>query len=162
MLEQEIPAIIYADIKQDQIDKTEVEKNETVNITYEIETNSEQPIERIRVNYKATKLSNGKYKITVQTENVAQLLKLETTKIIFKNGTEIDSKNTLQVNILKDIPTISDVIQEDSVGNHEVKLHFTINDIDNSYVSGKVQLVNNSKTLEKEIVKDENGIRSYK
>lgn len=162
LLEQEIPAIIYADIKQDQIDKTEVEKNETVNITYEIETNSEQPIERIRVNYKATKLSNGKYKITVQTENVAQLLKLETTKIIFKNGTEIDSKNTLQVNILKDIPTISDVIQEDSVGNHEVKLHFTINDIDNSYVSGKVQLVNNSKTLEKEIVKDENGIRSYK
>lgn len=162
LLEQEIPAIIYADIKQDQIDKTEVEKNETVNITYEIETNSEQPIERIRVNYKATKLSNGKYKITVQTENVAQLLKLETTKIIFKNGTETDSKNTLQVNILKDIPTISDVIQEDSVGNHEVKLHFTINDIDNSYVSGKVQLVNNSKTLEKEIVKDENGIRSYK
>ena len=165
LLEQEIPAIIYADIKQDQIDKTEVEKNETVNITYEIETNSEQPIEKIRVNsvnYKATKLSNGKYKITVQTENVAQLLKLETTKIIFKNGTETDSKNTLQVNILKDIPTISDVIQEDSVGNHEVKLHFTINDTDNSYVSGKVQLVNNSKTLEKEIVKDENGIRSYK
>lgn len=148
LLEQEIPAIIYADIKQDQIDKTEVEKNETVNITYEIETNSEQPIEKIRVNsvnYKATKLSNGKYKITVQTENVAQLLKLEATKIIFKDGTEIDSKNTLQVNILKDIPTISDVIQEDSVGNHEVKLHFTINDTDNSYVSGKVQLVNNTK-----------------
>lgn len=160
LLEQEIPAIIYADIKQAQIDKTEVEKNETVNITYEIETNSEQTIEKIRVNsvnYKATKLSNVKYKITVQTKNVAQLLKLETTKIIFKDGTETDSKNTLQVNILKDIPTISDVIQEDSVGSHEVKLHFTINDIDNSYVSGKVQLVNNSKTLEKDIVKDENG-----
>ena len=161
LLEQEIPAIIYADIKQAQIDKTEVEKNEAVNITYEIETNSEQPIEKIRVNsinYKATKLPNGKYKITVQTGNIAQLLNIETTKIIFKDGTEIDSKNTLQVNVLKDIPTISDVKQEDSLGRKEVTLSFSINDIDNSYISGKVQLLNKDQIVEeKEIIKDENG-----
>lgn len=161
LLEQEIPAIIYADIKQAQIDKTEVEKNETVNITYEIETNSEQPIEKIRVNsinYKATKVPNGKYKITVQTGNIAQLLNIETTKIIFKDGTEIDSKNTLQVNVLKDIPTISDVKQEDSLGRKEVTLSFSINDIDNSYISGKVQLLNKDQIVEeKEIIKDENG-----
>ena len=161
LLEQEVPAIIYANIKQAEIDKTEVEKNETVNITYTIETNSEQTIEKIRVNsvnYIATKLPNGKYKITVKTGNVPQLLELETTKIIFKDGTEADSTNTLQVNILKDIPTIGEIKQEDSVGNHEVTLHFAINDVDSSYISGKVQLINNGNVVEeKEIVKEENG-----
>lgn len=161
LLEQEVPAIIYANIKQAEIDKTQVEKNEAVNITYTIETNSEQTIEKIRVNsvnYIVTKLSNGKYKVTVKTGNIPQLLKIETTKLIFKDGTEADVTNTLQVNILKDIPTISDRRQEDSVGNHEVKLHFTINDIDNSYINGKVQLINNGNIVEeKEILKDGNG-----
>lgn len=161
LLEQEVPAIIYANIKQVEINKTEVEKNETINITYEIETNSEQNIEKIRVNsvnYKATKLSNGKYKITVQVGDIAGLLNLETTKIIFKDGTEIDSKNTLQVNILKDIPTISDVKQENSLGKQELTLSFSINDIDNSYINGKVQLVNKDQIVEeKEIIKNENG-----
>lgn len=161
LLEKEIPATIYAKIKNAGIDKTAVEKNDTVNIIYEIETNSEQSIEKIRVNsvnYKVTKLTNGKYKITVQTGNMPQLLNLETTKIIFKDGTEIDSENTLQVNILKDKPTISEIRQENSVGNHEIALHFKINDVDNSYISGKVQLVNSEGIVEeKEIVKGENG-----
>lgn len=157
LLEKEIPATIYAKIKNAGIDKTAVEKNDTVNIIYEIETNSEQSIEKIRVNsvnYKVTKLTNGKYKITVQTGNMPQLLNLETTKIIFKDGTEIDSENTLQVNILKDKPTISEIRQENSVGNHEIALHFKINDVDNSYISGKVQLVNSEDIVEeKEICK---------
>ena len=140
LLEQDIPAIIYANIKQADIDKTEVEKNEKVNIIYTIETNSEQPIEKIRVNsvnYIATKLSNGKYKITVQTGNLPQLLNLETTRLIFKDEIEVDVTNKLQVNVLKDVPTINDIKQEDSVGNHEVTLSFTINDTDKSYISGK-------------------------
>ncbi len=161
LLEKEVPAIIYANIKQAEIDKTQVEKNETVNITYAIETNSEQTIEKIRVNsvnYIATKLSNGKYKVTVKIGNIPQLLELETTKLIFKDETEVNVKNTLQVNILKDVPTISEVIQEDSVGNHEVTLHFTINDSDKSYISGKAILLNNGNIVEeKEIIREENG-----
>lgn len=162
LLEEEVPAMIYANIKQAEINKTEVEKNETVNITYKIETNSEQTIQKIRVNdvnYVATKLSDGNYKITVETGNIPKLLNLETTKVIFEDETEVDVTNTLQVNVLKDIPTISDIKQEDSVGNHEVTISFTVNDVDNSYISGKVQLVNKDQVVEeKEIVKDENGI----
>ena len=161
LLEQNVPAIIYANIKQAKIDKTEVEKNEKVNIEYTIETNSEKTIEEIRVNdvnYVATKLSDGSYKIALQTGDIPQLLKLETTKLIFEDKTEVDVINTLQVNILKDIPSISDVKQEDSIGSHEVTISFTINDADNSYVSGKVQLTNNDNVIEeKEIVRDENG-----
>ena len=162
LLEKEVPAMIYTNIKQAEINKTEVEKNETVNITYKIETNSEQTIQKIRVNdvnYVATKLSDGNYKITVETGNIPKLLNLETTKVIFEDETEVDVTNTLQVNVLKDIPTISDIKQEDSVGNHEVTISFTVNDVDNSYISGKVQLVNKDQVVEeKEIVKDENGI----
>lgn len=161
LLEKEVPAIVYANIRQAQIDKTEVEKNETVNITYEIETNSEQTIEKIRVNdvnYVATKLFEGNYKITVQTGNIPQLLNLETTKVIFEDKVEANVTNTLQVNVLKDIPTISEIKQEDSVGNHEVTLSFDVNDIDDSYINGKVQLVNKDQIFEeKEIVIDEHG-----
>lgn len=162
LLEKEVPAIIYANIKQAEVNKTELEKNDSVNITYEIETNSEQTIEKIRVNsvnYIATKLTNGKYKITIQTGNVPQLLNLETTKIIFKDGTETEVTNTLKVNVLKDVPTISDIRQEDSVGKHEVTLHFTINDADKSYISGKVQLVKGGSVVEeKDIIKEEKEI----
>ena len=161
ILMQEVSAIIYANIKQTEINKTEVEKNESINITYEIETNSKQNIEKIRVNsvnYKAIKISNGKYKITIPVGSVAKLLNLETTKLIFEDGIEASVTNTLQVNVLKDIPTISDVSQEDSLGKHEVTLNFTINDADNSYISGKVQLLNKEQIVEeKEIIKDENG-----
>lgn len=160
LLEKEVPATIYATIQQAEINKTEVEKNKTVNITYKIETNSKKEIEKIRVNdvnYVATKLTDGNYKITVQTGNVPQLLNLETTKVIFEDKTEIDVTNTLQVNVLKDIPTISDIKQEDTVGEHEVTISFTVNDIDNSYINGKVQLVDGDQIVEeKEIVISEN------
>ena len=151
LLEKEVPATIYATIQQAEINKTEVEKNKTVNITYKIETNSKKEIEKIRVNdvnYVATKLTDGNYKITVQTGNVPQLLNLETTKVIFEDKTEIDVTNTLQVNVLKDIPTISDIKQEDTVGEHEVTISFTVNDIDNSYINGKVQLVDGDQIVE--------------
>ncbi len=97
-------------------------------------------------------------KLQFQQGSVAKLLNLETTKLIFEDGIETSVTNTLQVNVLKDIPTISDVSQEDSLGKHEVTLNFTINDADNSYISGKVQLLNKEQIVEeKEIIKDENG-----
>lgn len=161
MLEQEVPAIIYANIKQAGIDKTQVEKNQNVNITYTIETNSNQNIDKIQVNsvnYTATKLADGKYRITVQTGNIPQLLNLETTKVIFKDGTESDVANVLQVNVLKDVPTISEIEQEDSVGENRVTLNFIVKDIDKSYINGKIQLVNKDNIIEeKEIAIDETG-----
>ena len=143
LFEKQIPATIYANIIKAELEKTQVEKNEKVKITYEIETNSESNIEKIcvnNVNYEVTKISENIYEVIVKTSKISGILPIETTKVIFEDKTESSVKNTLNINVLKEIPTIQEIIEEDNVEKKEIAITFKLNDIDNSYISGKIQL----------------------
>ena len=55
--------------------------------------------------------------------------------------TEAIVENTVEVNVLKDLPKIEEIKQEDNLANNQVTVTFTLVDPDNSFITGKVQLV---------------------
>jgi len=144
LYKKEIPAIMTASIKDAQIDKTQISKGENVKITYEIETNSTSEIAKIRVNsgnYTVTKKAEGSYEITVVTSNTPNIFSLETTAIILEDETEIPVQNQLEVTILKDVPQVLEIKQEDNIVDNQVTVSYRLVNTDSSYISGKVQLV---------------------
>ncbi len=144
LFEKEIAANRFAVIQKAEVEPTILEKNETVKITYEIETNSESEIAKIRVNNLdciATKVANGKYEIVTEVGKEAKVLELITSKIIFADQTEAIVDNTVEVNVLKDIPKIEEIKQEDNLAKNQVTVTFTLVDPDSSFITGKVQLV---------------------
>ncbi len=144
LIEKEIMANVFAKIKKAETNNIQLEKNENIKITYEIETNSTSEIAKIRVNNLdciAKKVSNGIYEIVLQSGEQAKVLTLTTSKIIFENEAQANVENTILVNVLKDIPKIEEIKQEDNLAQNEVTVTFTIVDPDNSFITGKVQLV---------------------
>ncbi|MCI8273738.1 MAG: hypothetical protein HFJ55_06635 [Clostridia bacterium] len=144
LFEKEIPAIILVNVTNSEIDKTQIEKNEKVKITYEIETNSNSEISKIRVNsvnYEVNKIEEGKYEVTVNTSDKAQVYQLEATAVIFEDETEIEIEDNLEVTILKDIPQVLEIKQEDNIVDNQVTVTYRLMNTDNNYINGKVQLV---------------------
>ena len=144
LFEKEITANRFATIKNAKVEPTTLEKKETVKITYEIETNSESEVAKIRVNNLdciATKVANGTYEIITEVGEEAKVLALTASKIIFADQTEAIVENTVEVTVLKDLPKIEEIKQEDNLANNQVTVTFTLVDPDNSFITGKVQLV---------------------
>ncbi len=144
LLEKEIIASSFAKIKKAEVDANVLEKNATVKIIYEIETNSESEIVKIRVNNLdciATKKSDGVYEVVTEVGEEAKVLELITSKILFADETEANVENTVEVTVLKDMPKIEEIKQEDNLAENKVTVTFTLVDPDNSYITGKVQLV---------------------
>ena len=76
LFEKEITANRFATIKNAKVEPTTLEKKETVKITYEIETNSESEVAKIRVNNLdciATKVANGTYEIITEVGEEAKV-----------------------------------------------------------------------------------------
>ena len=144
LLEKEIAAEVFATIKKATLSSKNVEKNESVKVTYEIETNSTSEIEKIRVNNLdciATKISNTVYEIVTQVGAEAKVLPLVTTKLKFKDEKEATVDNTISVTVLKDIPSTGEIKQEDNLSENKVTITFSLIDNDKSFISGKVKLI---------------------
>ncbi len=144
LFEREITANRFATIVNAKVEPATTEKNKTVKITYEIETNSESEVAKIRVNNLdciATKIANGKYEVITEVGEEAKVLQLTASRIIFADQAEATIDNTVEVNVLRDIPKIEEIKQEDNLESNQVTVTFTLVDPDSSFITGKVQLV---------------------
>ncbi len=144
LFEREITANRFATIVNAKVEPATTEKNKTVKITYEIETNSESEVAKIRVNNLdciATKIANGKYEVIIEVGEEAKVLQLTASRIIFADQAEATIDNTVEVNVLRDIPKVEEIKQEDNLESNQVTVTFTLVDPDSSFITGKVQLV---------------------
>jgi hypothetical protein len=153
ILSQDVDAIVYANIESASISNSCVEKGEDVIIIYKIDTNSKSDVSKICINglnYAAEKLETGDYKVTLKAADGAGEQEFNATKVIFENSDDnntedkvVDASKELKVkaDVLKSVPQIDGEIEQiDDVKNHSIKLKFTLEDIDDAYVSGKVEL----------------------
>ncbi len=152
--EQEVKADPKVTIKSITRSKDYVEKGGLVKLTFDFLSNKVEDVIRIRINNIdciAVKLDSGKYEATVNVGNKKGIYPLTITQLTYSDGTIASVDNTINVDILKDKPTIENFIQEDNIQQNEVLLKFDVLDVDNSFISGKAILTYNGTSMEKEI-----------
>lgn len=143
LLQDEIVAKPRAIIQTATVDKSYIEKGGKVTITYEISTNQED-ISYIRINSTdciANKTSDGKYQITYAVDNTSGVKELIATNIIYSNEDVANVNNTVKIEVLKEIPIIGEIKQQDNINNGKVTLNFELTDSDFAFISGKAILV---------------------
>ncbi len=160
-LDEEVIALARANIVNATTDRSYINKGEEVNIIYDIQSNRNQTITKILVNSTeciATKLSDGRYQVTVPTSTEAGLYRLEATKVYYSDEETAKVSNISYVDILKEAPTIANYSQIDNTDTNEVTLKFDIIDTENSFISGKAILSLNGTSFEKIISKGTNEL----
>lgn len=118
-----------------------VNKNETLEINYTIEDNTDENITALTVNGKEYKIGkglekqeNGTYKITYTVGNEAKVEEIKVTAVKYESKTvTVDYSDSVEV--LKTVPTISDF---DYNGNEKAVITFTLNDPDSAFISGTI------------------------
>lgn len=129
-------------VKDSKLSKTQVEKNEKITLTYTIETNKEENIEKIVINgieANATK-KDGKYSVTISVGNKAGAQDIKVTEFIFADGVEVTTNYVDTIEILKDKPVVNNYSA--TYNNDEKKVNFTfdLQDDDNAFISAKAVL----------------------
>lgn len=153
LIEKEIDAQARAEITNVDISEKYPNKNETITINYEIESNKKSEITHILVNsiqYEATKQTNQTYDVQINVGNKAGILDINTTKVIFEDGTESKVDNNQKVDVLKDLPFVENYHIEDNLTDSKVIITFDLLDTDKSFETGKAELVKQTDNTKQE------------
>lgn len=152
--EKEIAADAKVEIKSITPNNSYVKKGGLLKLTFDLESNKTEDITKILINNMdciAVKLDNGNYEVTFHVGNNSGIYPLSITKLTYSDGTTATIDNTINVDILKDKPEITNFTQSDNLLTREVTLSFDLEDSENSFISGKALLIHEGTQIEKEI-----------
>ena len=163
LYEKEVEAKPNATIESVSADKKYVEKQGIVVLTYSVKSNKTNNVSKIRVNNTeliAEKIDSNKYKTSYVLGNTSGITNLTATQLTFDDNEVAQVNKSIKVDVLKDVPTVSDFTLNDDIANTSVNISFKINDLDNSFVSGKAILTNtvDGTTVSKEVKKGLNEL----
>ena len=148
-------------IKDGEVSKTQIEKNEEITLTYTIETNKEENIGKIVVNNIEADVTKkeDKYSVTISGINIAGMQDITVTEVIFEDDVEVKASYTNQIEVLKDKPVIENYQATDNYDEEKVNFVFELQDLDNSIISAKARLIkqDGSTWKENEIVVGQNN-----
>ena len=145
-VKEEIKQPIEAKIITSRITNYYVSKGGNIEITYTIEDNTDEDVKQIRINgvaLAATKVEDGIYNVSMKApiENIPQNRKidLEATEIIYENDS-IDVVYSTEIEILKTMPSITEMVIDDSEVSKQgkPKLNFVLNDEDDAILDGNI------------------------
>ncbi len=163
LIEKQIDAKLYAEITKMTSNIDFVEKGQIVTLQFAINSNKIEDVARIRVNNLeciATKLSKDNYEVKYTASNDSGVQNLNVTKIIYADGKAADVNKDINIEVLKDKPSITEFSQKDNLNEGKVTLEFNVLDEDQSFIDGKAILKNkeDNSTMEKKIIVGENNL----
>lgn len=150
---QTLDAKPRVNILESNVSSDKVEKGQDVKINYLIESNQESLVKELVINdtvVNTEKNEDNRYEATIPVGNNAGVKELNLTKVIFEDGIEVSTNKRDMVEVLKSIPTISGYKAEEDYDAEKLRVSFNIEDLDKSFISGKVQLVKKDGSIEKE------------
>ncbi|WP_294188685.1 ZmpA/ZmpB/ZmpC family metallo-endopeptidase [uncultured Clostridium sp.] len=150
---QTIDAKPRINILKSEVSPNTIKKDGEINITYAIESNQNIQIKQLVVNdikAIATKQKDNMYMVKIPVGNKSGIKELELTKAILENGIEVSINKIDLVEVLKDVPVVGDYQIKEDFDNKEITINFNIKDLDKAFVSGKVQLVKEDKSIQSE------------
>ena len=139
-------------ILESSLSPEKVEKGNKVSITYKLESNQNVEVKTLLINNIkaiATKRADNTYEATINVGDKSGVTEIKLSKVIFDNNAEVLVNKVDSIEILKSVPTVNNYSIEEDFNNDKVKIDFNIEDIDNAFVSGKVELYKNDGILYK-------------
>ncbi len=158
-----VQAEARANILSAELSSYVVEKNQNIDIIYNIETNKDEEISKIIINNIEVNVTkkDEKYVATLNTGNNAGIQNIKTTYIICTDNTEINVSYNNKIEVLKDKPYVDEYQATDKYDDSKVNFEFDLIDADVSLESAKAQLIkkeNNSIWKETEL---KTGINNF-
>lgn len=147
LAEQQIKAEPRVQISSGSAAAAYVEKGENIELFYEIADNVEAKLTKLVINHQELQAElqpNGTWKAVITAPQEAGAQTFTLSQVVFANGTVVHASRNISVEVLKSAPVVRDYQAEDILEKHQVKFRFTIEDQDQAFTSGKVQLVLNS------------------
>ena len=90
------------------------------------------------VNYlKINAYENGlmtEYKIIMPEEDIAGVKEYKITEVLLQNNKKVKVDYTNKIDVLKKAPTIQNYVITEDINNSQIKLEFTVEDLDNAIV----------------------------
>lgn len=139
----EINAKTKVIVESANISKEHVEKGEEFSITYKVKSNKSQNITSMivsRTGQEVDKVSENTYRITGRAGNSAGKYAIELSSLVFEDGEIVQVNNSVQVEVLKSKPIVSEYHIEEDYINSTVEIQFDLLDEDNSFIAAKATL----------------------
>lgn len=137
---------IYATIVNANVNKQYVNKNESFEIEYKVNSNSQEKPKEIIVNTETLSITikeepdeNGTYTITVTAiaPEKAGIATYSATRLVYENQ-QVSTTKDVTVDVLKNTKPVVTELKVDDTNASEPELSFNITDEEDTFVSGKV------------------------
>ena len=131
-------------------------KNEEIEISFDADVNYDATIKNITINneeYDVKKEENtSKYSIKINVGNTSGVKEYKLTGITLNNGKTIKIDYTIQIDVLKQAPQITNYKVEEDVGNSKLKAIFKVEDPEETIILGNYEIIEDKKqNLEVEV-----------
>lgn len=140
------PTVLDLAVNDVKASKTELKKEEDYTMNFAVNSSKSYiDVEKVVINKKEYKVSKiledeiERYSVNLMAPNKAGYESLKLQKVIMSDKTVVDIDKTVNINVLKEDATLNDVVVEDkSNGNNELKISFSLKDVDNTISEPKI------------------------
>lgn len=122
----------------------QVKKGGKTELFFTVSHNVPAQLSHLVVNHtqlEAQLLPDGNWKVTTTAPSQAGTAKFLLTQLVFADGTMVDVHYEVPVEVMKSAPAVQGYEAQDHLETEEVTFQFTLEDSDQAFLSGKVQLV---------------------
>lgn len=144
LAEKEIEALAKAEIEEAKSNKKYYEKGENISLSYKVKTNKSDSIAAIVVNgeaCEANKINDSEYQVNYKISNESGIKKIKATKIIYSNKATANVDKTVEIEVLKDAPKVTDFKKKFNAEDSKMTIDFMIKDVEKSLIEAKVLLL---------------------
>lgn len=140
------PTVLDLAVNDVKASKTELKKEEDYTMNFAVSSSKSYiDVEKVVINKKEYEVSKiledeiERYSVNLMAPNKAGYESLKLQKVIMSDKTVVDIDKTVNINVLKEDATLNDVVVEDkSNGNNELKISFSLKDVDNTISEPKI------------------------
>lgn len=140
------PTVLDLVVNDVKASKTELKKEEDYTMNFAVNSSKSYiDVEKVVINKKEYEVSKvledeiERYSVNLMAPNKAGYESLKLQKVIMSDKTVVDIDKTVNINVLKEDATLNDVVVEDkSNGNNELKISFSLKDVDNTISEPKI------------------------
>lgn len=144
LAEQTISAAPKAVIHWGSAGEHYLEKASTADLSFSISHNQTAKLVGLVINHTQfvpQQQPDGNWKVTVPTADQAGIQKFVLSGLVFDDQTTLDVHHEITVEIMKSAPAAKDYSTQDNLETGQVTFQFWLEDEDQSFLSGKVQLL---------------------
>lgn len=141
--------VTLTDIEQDNYYPN---KNEEITIKFGGEVSYGANITKVVINGQEQEVQKNEqieneYSFKTNTGNVGGTKQYHFTEVILDNGKRVKVDYTIEINVLREIPTIENYVAEPDINEMKMNLSFDIVDKDNSMLEATLEIINDQQTV---------------